>query len=316
MTSRLLLKEWIRLAEGGNRVAQNNLCVMYRNGWGVSQNYKEAVRWYRLAAEQGHAMAQSNLGVMYRNGEGVLADFIIAHMWFSIAANNGNELAAENREKLEKRITLEDISKAQAMARICMCRILIALLMTLAKHTAAETFEGKEAEMLIRKGKILSSVPIANVGMQLLVATDGRLHLCTLNAPASFSTDTSTSSLESLKVRCVNSKATVAGNDVKQPDFSDDQLQSLTNSARAAIRQYWWILPGSPASKVALNFRLEFDKNGNVRENSVKLISSKGGDENAVRTAFRAAMTAIKRASLQGAFKLPSASIDGWEVLK
>ena len=120
---------------------------MYRNGWGVSQDYKEAVRWYRLAAEQGHAMAQSNLGVMYRNGEGVLADFIIAHMWFSIAANNGNELAAENREKLEKRITSEDISKAQAMARICMCRILIALLMTLAKHTAAETFEGKEAVM-------------------------------------------------------------------------------------------------------------------------------------------------------------------------
>ena len=78
--------------------------------------------------------------------------------------------------------------------------ILIALLMTLATHTSAETFEGKEAEMLIRKGKILSSVPYATGGMQLLVETDGRLHLSSLNAPASFSTDTSTSSLEALTV--------------------------------------------------------------------------------------------------------------------
>ena len=91
---------------------------MYRNGWGVSQDDKEAVRLYTLAAEQGHAKAQSNLGVMYRNGEGILADFVIAHIWFNIAANNGNELAAENRKKLEKRITSEDISKAQAMARV------------------------------------------------------------------------------------------------------------------------------------------------------------------------------------------------------
>jgi TPR repeat protein len=28
---------------------------LYREGNGVSQDYKEAVRWYRLAAEQGDA---------------------------------------------------------------------------------------------------------------------------------------------------------------------------------------------------------------------------------------------------------------------
>ena len=76
------------------------------------------------------------------------------------------------------------------------------------------------------------------------------------------------------------------------------------------------ILPGSPASKVILTVRLELDKNGTVRENSIKLTSSKGGDEKAARTAFRAAMTAIKRAALEGAFKLPSASFDGWKGLE
>ena len=107
-------------AEQDYAIAQFNLGAMYENGEGVPQNYKEAVRLYTLAAEQGHAKAQSNLGVMYRNGEGVFAEFVTAHMWFKIAANNGNELAAENREKLEKRMTSEDISKAQAMARVCM----------------------------------------------------------------------------------------------------------------------------------------------------------------------------------------------------
>ena len=37
---------------------------MYEKGKGVSQNYGEAVKWFRLAAEQGHAKAQSNLGTM------------------------------------------------------------------------------------------------------------------------------------------------------------------------------------------------------------------------------------------------------------
>ena len=59
------LKEWKPLAEEGNAVAQNNLGLMYHNGWGVPQDYKEAVYWYRLAVEQGYAIAQYNLGLMY-----------------------------------------------------------------------------------------------------------------------------------------------------------------------------------------------------------------------------------------------------------
>ena len=62
-------KEAIRLyrlsAEQGNNDAQYNLGQMYSNGLGVPQDYKEAVKWYRLSAEQGVAQAQYNLGVMY-----------------------------------------------------------------------------------------------------------------------------------------------------------------------------------------------------------------------------------------------------------
>ena len=60
-----------RLAEGGDKIAQYNLGVMYENGRGVPQDYKEAVKWYTKCAEQGAADAQYNLGVMYANGREV-----------------------------------------------------------------------------------------------------------------------------------------------------------------------------------------------------------------------------------------------------
>ena len=52
--------------------AQYNLGVMYDNGEGVPQDYKEAVKWYRLAAEQGNANAQTNLGNMYEMAKAFL----------------------------------------------------------------------------------------------------------------------------------------------------------------------------------------------------------------------------------------------------
>ncbi len=64
-------------------------------------------------------MAQTELGSMYDNGHGVLADYIMAHMWYNVGATNGNEIGADNREIIAKEITTEDISKAQAMAKVC-----------------------------------------------------------------------------------------------------------------------------------------------------------------------------------------------------
>ena len=65
---------------------------------GTSKDYKEAVRWYTLAAEKGDNLAQNNLGTMYERGRGVLQDMVFAHMWYNIAASDGNELASKNRE--------------------------------------------------------------------------------------------------------------------------------------------------------------------------------------------------------------------------
>jgi len=63
---------------------------MYQNGKGVTQDYKEAVKWYRLAAEQGHAFAQNDLGNIYRDGKGVPEDYKEAVKWYRKAADQGH----------------------------------------------------------------------------------------------------------------------------------------------------------------------------------------------------------------------------------
>ena len=78
-----------RLAEGGDKIEQNNLGVMYDDGEGVPEDDKEAVKWYTKAAEQGVDAAQYNLGNMYRDGEGVPQDYKEAFKWYTKAAEQG-----------------------------------------------------------------------------------------------------------------------------------------------------------------------------------------------------------------------------------
>jgi len=83
-------------AAQGNERAQFNLGLIYSNGWGVAQDYYEAVRWWKLAAQQGTAEAQFNLGVVYVKGEGVAQDDKEAVRWFQLAAQQGLGQAQSN----------------------------------------------------------------------------------------------------------------------------------------------------------------------------------------------------------------------------
>jgi TPR repeat protein len=83
------LKEIKKLAESGDADAQYFLGTKYDQGQGVSQNYSEAVKWYRKAADQGHADAQYLLGTMYIQGQGVRLDYAEAAKWLKKAAEKG-----------------------------------------------------------------------------------------------------------------------------------------------------------------------------------------------------------------------------------
>lgn len=115
--------KWYQLAaDQGDAAAQNNLGAMYTSGLGITQDYKTAMTWYRLAADQGNAAAQNNLGAMYADGQGVIQDNVYAHMWGNIARSNGDENGGKLIEFVETRMTPSQIGKAQDLARACVAK--------------------------------------------------------------------------------------------------------------------------------------------------------------------------------------------------
>jgi TPR repeat protein len=86
--------KWYRLAaEQGYADAQMNLGFMYYKGHGVPQDYKEAARLYRLLSKQGFARAQYKLGGMYAEGEGVPQDYKEAARLYRLSAEQGYAFA-------------------------------------------------------------------------------------------------------------------------------------------------------------------------------------------------------------------------------
>jgi hypothetical protein len=108
--------KWYRkAAEQGHAQAQNNLGDMYANGEGVPMDSKEAVKWYRKAAEQGFDIAQTNLGAMYNNGKGVLKDVVTAYTWYTISVANGEVTAKGYKPIIATKMTPDQIAKAEEL---------------------------------------------------------------------------------------------------------------------------------------------------------------------------------------------------------
>ena len=93
--------KWFRkAAEQGDAFAQFYLGYCYKYGYGVTKDYAEAVKWWRKAAEQGDDVAQCNLGMCYNYGEGVTTSITEAVKWYRKAAAQGNVFATEQLKVL------------------------------------------------------------------------------------------------------------------------------------------------------------------------------------------------------------------------
>ena len=113
--------KWFRKsAEQGNAQAQYNLGIMYYHGKGVTQNYKESAKYYRKSAEQGNAKAQYWLGLMYANGDGVAQNYVNAYTLALMAKANGKDDVSVLIKHLSKDITTAQIKQAQALASKCL----------------------------------------------------------------------------------------------------------------------------------------------------------------------------------------------------
>jgi hypothetical protein len=112
--------QWYKYAaNAGYPEAQYNVAGMFESGQGVAQNFTEAFRWYKLAASEGHANAQYNLANLYSTGQGVAQDYVKAHMWWNLRAAEGDKEAKENRDKVAKKMTKQQLVQAEKLAREC-----------------------------------------------------------------------------------------------------------------------------------------------------------------------------------------------------
>ncbi|MCH7943964.1 MAG: SEL1-like repeat protein, partial [Proteobacteria bacterium] len=89
--------KWYKLAaHGGLAQAQYNLGIAHYTGIGVRRDYLQAAQWYEKAARQGDARSQNNLGYLYESGKGVKQDFATSIEWYRLAAEGGNVNAQVN----------------------------------------------------------------------------------------------------------------------------------------------------------------------------------------------------------------------------
>jgi uncharacterized protein len=92
---------WYRLsAMQAYPEAQYKLCEFSEQGQGLPQDYQEALRWCGLAANQGHGRAMFMLGRLYHTGHGVQRDVVRAHMWYNLASAYGYEEGKRWRDRL------------------------------------------------------------------------------------------------------------------------------------------------------------------------------------------------------------------------
>ena len=111
---------WARLAaEQENARAEALLAAAHFNGQGVPQDHEEAVRWAKLAAERGDSGGQVILGMAYVNGFGVTRDYVAAYMWLTLAASGGSNIQGTDqlRSLAAARMTPEQIEEAELRVR-------------------------------------------------------------------------------------------------------------------------------------------------------------------------------------------------------
>ena len=109
---------WYRKAADQDHAGgQLGLGLCHANGWGTPKDNRAAANWYKKAADQQDAQAQYQLGLAYAGGLGVPKDAVEAYKWFNLSAAIGIEDAKRLRTVLEAELTQEQIAEGQKLSR-------------------------------------------------------------------------------------------------------------------------------------------------------------------------------------------------------
>jgi len=110
-----------RAAEMGDPEAQFYVGTMYIEGQGVPKDYPQALSWLHRSAEQSDANAEYSLGYAYYSGEGAEVSLPEAFFWFSLAASGSSEAGAADwasKRRDEIKLKLNDQQLQEVESRI------------------------------------------------------------------------------------------------------------------------------------------------------------------------------------------------------
>jgi uncharacterized protein len=89
--------KWFTLAaKQGLDGAQVDLAYLYVTGFGTEKDLEQAVHWYSLAANQGNPNGEYSLGICYLHGEGIAQNSELARKWISLALRRGDGARSVN----------------------------------------------------------------------------------------------------------------------------------------------------------------------------------------------------------------------------
>jgi TPR repeat protein len=109
------LSKFMEIARLGNSDAQRRVATMYAEGKGTPRDYSQAIAWYRKSAAQGDLGALNELGELYETNPDK-GNLVLAYAIYSIGAYLGGSLSVEDRDRLEKRLSPEQLSEAQRLS--------------------------------------------------------------------------------------------------------------------------------------------------------------------------------------------------------
>jgi|GEM_PF-5254966 len=110
--------KWFDLAaKQGHAGAEFNLGLLYRNGRGVLQDFTAAAQWIKKAAHKGYPEAQHQLATFYKTGEGIQRDLTQAYVWYNLASAQGYEPSISGRNNVANLMNAAEVLKAQSLSR-------------------------------------------------------------------------------------------------------------------------------------------------------------------------------------------------------
>ncbi|RHZ86859.1 hypothetical protein Glove_43g14 [Diversispora epigaea] len=83
-------QRYLKLAEAGSHIGQNELGYCYQNGIGTTKDEEKAFQWFLKSAEGENSSGQSNLGYCYNHGIGTIKDEEKAFQWYLKSAERGD----------------------------------------------------------------------------------------------------------------------------------------------------------------------------------------------------------------------------------